>query len=256
MSSSSSPTAMEHPFLRMPLHLLTLILSELDDMQSLGSAIRSHRLLYAAYQDDTNTVLKSIIRRQIPPSLMRYAVAAYDAHHTNRDDKEALSGLVVGLLSRRDRRGRPLQESFLKHRIEDKTGAAALAASLSRTHSVIQYFCRRFLADTLPLAPEVFGPARSPSAEASADEIFRTCRALYRFQIYCNVGFHDNHNGEPGRDLSQGWSSVLRECQEHTHFQAFSPWVNEQLGCIHDYLERVLSRGLSSMPCKLQVESR
>ncbi|KAG8156475.1 hypothetical protein KVR01_013709 [Diaporthe batatas] len=242
MSCSPSSDAMEHPFLQMPLHLLTLILSELDDMQSLGSAIRSHRLLYAAYRDDTNTVLKSILRNQIPPGLMRYAVVAHDARHIDRDDKEALDQLLVETLGRRDRRGLTFHQRFLKYRIENNAAAPALAAALSSTHSVVQHFSRRFLADTLPLAPEVFGPARSRSAEASADEIFRACRALYRFEIYCNVGFRDDDNGEPGGDLSQGWSSVRKGCQEYTHFRAFSPWVNEQLACMHDYLERVLSR--------------
>jgi hypothetical protein len=239
---------MEHPFLRMPLHLLTLIISELDHLHSLGSAIRSHRLLYAAYQDDTKTVLKSILRNQIPPSLMRYAVVAYDACYIDRDDEKALDELLVQTFARRDRRGVTFHERFIRSRIENKAGAPALAAALSSTHCVIQHFSRRFLADTLPLAPEVFGPARSGSAEASADETFRACRALYRFQIYCNLGFRDDHIGDLGGDLSQGWSSVLEECQKHTHFRAFSPWVNEQLACVHDYLERELSIGFSSTP--------
>lgn len=248
MSRLIESDTMEHPFLRMPLHLLTLILSELDDMHSLGSAIRSHRLLYAAYQDDINTVLKSILRNQIPPGLMRYAVAAYDARYIGRDDKKVLEELLVRTLARRDRRGITFQERFLKSRIENNAGAPALAAALSSTHSVVQHFSRRFLADTLPLAPQVFGSARSGSAEASVDEIFRACRALYRFEIYCNLGFRDDHKGDLDGDLSQGWSSVLRECQEDTHFRAFSPWVNEQLACMHDYLERELSRGWCPAP--------
>lgn len=247
MLCSTSSDAMEHPFLRMPLHLLTLILSRLDDMHSLGLAIKSYRLLYAAYQDDTNTVLKSIIRNQIPPDLMRYAVAAYDARYVNRDDKEALHELVVDSLARRDRRGRTFQEWFLKYKIENNAGAPALAAELSSMHSIVQHFSRRFLDDTLPLAPQVFGPARSPSTEASANEVFRAQRALYRFQIYCNVGFRDNHNAIPGEDLTHGWSSALKECQKYHHFRSFSPWVNEQLACMHDYLERDLSKAFDEV---------
>lgn len=238
---------MEHPFLRMPLHLLVMVLSRLDDMHSLGSAIRTHRLLHAAYQDDTNTILKSILRNQIPSDLMRYAVTAYEARRIARYDKKPLHELLTQSLARRDRRGIPFQERYLRSAIENDPGAPALAAALSSTHSVVQHFSRRFLADTLPLAPQVLGPAYSRSAEASADEIFRACRALYRFQIYCNLGFRDgdDHEGNLGGDLS---SSVLRECQDDYHFRAFSPWVNEQLACIHDYLERGLSRGLFSMP--------
>lgn len=236
--------AMEHPFLRMPLHLLTEILSRLDDMHSLGSAIKSHRLLYAAYQDDKDTVLKSIIRNQISPDLMRYAVAAYDARYVDRDDEKALKQLVVDSLAHRDRRGRTLQERFLEYRIGNNASTPALAAQLSSTHSVVQHFSRRFLADTLPLAPQVLGPDRSASENASENEIFRAQRALYRFQIYCNLGFRDNIDTNPGGDLTQGWSSALRECQKYYHFRSFSPWVNEQLACMHDYLERQLSKGL------------
>lgn len=250
MSYSPSSDVMEHPFLRMPLHLLVMVLSRLDDMHSLGEAIKTHRLLHAAYQDDTNTILKSILRNQIPSDLMRYAVTAYEARHIARDDKQALYELLVRSLARRDRRGITLQERFIKSRIVNNPGAPALVAALSSTHSVVQHFSRRFLADTLPLAPQVLGPAHSGSAEASADEIFRACRALYRFQIYCNLGFRegDGNNGDLDKDLSHGWSPVLRECQAYNHFRAFSPWVNEQLASMHDYLEMRLSKCLDQCP--------
>lgn len=212
-------------------------------------------MLYAAYQDDRNTILKCLIQNQIPPGLMRYAVAAYDVRYVNRDDEKALDGVVVDSLAHRDRRGRTLQEWFLKYRIENNAGAPVLAAELSSTHSVVQHFSCRFLADTLPLAPLVFGLARSASEDASEDEVFRTQRALYRFQIYCNLGFRDNHDTDQDEDLTQEWSSALRECQKYYHFRSFSPWVNEQLACMHDYLERQLSKGLCTTSCNSLISS-
>lgn len=80
------------PLLELPLHLLSIILAQLDSMQSLGSTILSHSLFYDAFNDDTKRVVRSILRNQIPPELICYAEATFKAQmvdNNNNDGKEA-----------------------------------------------------------------------------------------------------------------------------------------------------------------------
>jgi hypothetical protein len=57
---------------------------------------------------------------------------------------------------------------------------------------------------------------------------------MYRYLLYCNLFRSDT-------PLDRGLESPITLY----FFQKFSPWVNEQLACVHDYFERVLSRGES-----------
>ena len=68
---------------------------------------------------------------------------------------------------------------------------------------------------------------------ATRQEICRIERALYRFEIYCNI-FRESPKAQ--------YSSVYGE-QKRLFFSNFAPWENEQLGCIHDFLARVVSPG-------------
>ena len=113
-----------------------------------------------------------------------------------------------------------------------------LAGAISRTHTMVQYFTRAFLRDTA-LGPPVLGLQRPDWTTASADEEFRIQRAMYRFQMYCNLFRDVNRDRKSRLDFSGTLSSF---------FENFPPWANEQLGCINDYFERVLSRGRSSGP--------
>ncbi|KAI0385011.1 hypothetical protein F5Y04DRAFT_292552 [Hypomontagnella monticulosa] len=57
-------------------------------------------------------------------------------------------------------------------------------------------------------------------------EIVRVERALYRFQLYCNL-FRE---GEPDHQK-----------QRDVYFSYFSAWENEQLACVHDLLVRMVA---------------
>lgn len=208
-------------------------------MQALGSAILSNSVLYAAYKDHMRGIIQSIIRRQIPTILMRYACNAYEASRVDREDEHAVYNL-----SGWDMRRAPLEEWLHQWEQDPNSTSAAVAASLSRTHSVVRYFCRLFFKDTctLPLNSELFGTSCHRSTKPSAEERYRVYRALYRFQIYCNLGFRTDDDLQPDVD----WARTFRHARNTTLFRSFSPWVNEQLACMHDYLERVLSRGVWS----------
>lgn len=56
------------------------------------------------------------------------------------------------------------------------------------------------------------------------DELYRKHRAFYRFKIYCNLF----------RARKPPTFNVYKH--QGVFFSKFSPWENELLGCIHDYL--------------------
>jgi hypothetical protein len=217
------------PLLRMPLHLLSIVLSHLDNMQSLASAIFSHSSLYSAFIEDRGRIVRDIMAGQIPDDMIRYALCT---HAATLDD-----------LDRGDERqmDKFLSDNFLTDLQAPKEPFALpgpvdlhLASALSRTHSMIQYFTSDLLRDTLPLVHRHLGLRRPGYTVASADEELRVHRAMYRFQLYCNL-FRQSFN-EPQKSY---FASILHA----RFFHSFSPWVNEQLACINDYFERVLCRG-------------
>ena len=65
----------------MPLHLLANVLSHLDNMQSLASAISSHCSLYCAFIEDRRGIVVSIMTGQISKDIMEYAVCTHSAAH-------------------------------------------------------------------------------------------------------------------------------------------------------------------------------
>lgn len=235
----------ESVILQMPLHLLVLILSHLKDMRTLGSAILSHSLFYAAYKDDTQGIVRSVIQRQTPACYMRYAANAHEAAHVDRQDKWA-----VVQLKGWDMREGSLLEWLARWEQEPASTLAAVAASLSRTHSIVKYFSHRFLEDTSNLVSDFYEPLahHTGTRKPRRTERYRVYRALYRFQIFCNLGFRTEQDLRPSTESAENFGYACRA----TLFGQFSPWVNEQLACMHDYLEQLLSK--STYQCLFLVE--
>ena len=181
-----------------------------------------------------------IITGQISKDLMKYALCTHAAAHVltapDRHDQDRVRGFLFEnfYMDKWDYR---LNDPFRSMCHPITAIDLNLAGAISRTHSMIQYFTRDLLRDTLPLVHQHLGLQRPDWTTASADEEFRIQRAMYLFQMYCNL-FRDINRDRESR-LSFGVTL-------HSLFENFSPWTNEQLGCIHDYFERVLSRGRSS----------
>lgn len=250
------------PLLELPLHLLSMVLAQLDSMQSLGSAIVSHSLFYDAFNDDTKRIVRCILRHQIPPELICYAEATFKAQFVDNNDGKEVSILLRSAFKSFDYEldGVPFQhwrlEWIFDHPLRgtgvlkasrrgqdsqsySSMGAISIANTISKTYSHVEYFCECFVRERLPLMHKLMGRRPNPQdSRPSQMELFRTRRALYRFQLYCNLNFRDVVDFHPGR-----WVREMRNYRlGRSFFNPFSPWVNEQLACVHDYLEGVLSR--------------
>lgn len=258
------------PLLELPLHLVAMILSQLDSIPSLGSAILSHSLFYSSFRYDTRCIVQRILRNQIPFELIHYAEAAFKSmfvdNEIGKEMHSVLRRAFIGFDYRYD--GTPSQEWCLdwifhrsmcgtqisnglgerqNNRSYSSMGSLSIANSISKTHVFVEYFCECFVRDRLPLMQKLVGrPLNSGEDGPSQTELFRIRRALYRFQIYCNLMFRKESDFHPGR-----WVRVERNyLLDRYFFDPFPPWINEQLCCIHDYLEQVLSRSFDEVAAR------
>lgn len=253
-------------FLELPLHLLSMILTKLECMQSLGAAILSHSSIYAAFCDDEKHIVQCILRNQIPPELMHYAAAAFESNFVDNSNEEHV-GVLIGTTFEgwfRLKNDSPFQQWCLDRMFDhflsgdgvrsifartydileyESLDGRTIASMFSKTHTVVDYFCTRFLSERLPLSQRLLRRRLSGNKPPSEKELFRIKRALYLFEIYCNVVFQRESDFHPDRQTKHSRKHYL----EWYFIGSFSPWVNEQLACVHDYLEEVLSKAFDEV---------
>ena len=87
-----------------------------------------------------------------------------------------------------------------------------------------------FVQTTLSVAP-----LKQFKLSPTRQELRRIERALYRFEIYCDL-FREIPN-----ERSSTIPSAINSEQSQLFFAKFAPYENEQLGCIHDFLVRAIS---------------
>lgn len=101
------------------------------------------------------------------------------------------------------------------------------ALRLERLHVSVDWFANKFATEALAK-----DPLSRSHAPVIPQEKARFQRALYRFEIYCNLF----------REVKRVQSLVCPE-QKTVFFSNFAPWEIEQIGCVHDYLIRAIIPG-------------
>ncbi|KAH7163516.1 hypothetical protein B0J13DRAFT_518748 [Dactylonectria estremocensis] len=209
------------PITSLPLHLLADILRMVGSVQHLPAILRSHRIFYTAFLD-TPCLPADLLRLQLPDHLLPLALAAYTSQKSIRD-KHGVDP------------GRFLTECYgaLFNAIGGGGHYITLdqALHISRLDDALTKLRSEFCESTLQ---KLYGLDRDDPISAvrqglSDEELYRISRALYRFQIYGNL-FLDQEDAEK-----------TGEAQKALFFGRHSPWVNEQLACIYDYLETRLT---------------
>ncbi|KAM5354235.1 hypothetical protein ACJ41O_000885 [Fusarium nematophilum] len=243
------------PISSLPLHLVADILRLLDNIQQLPPVLLSHRIFYSALLDTPSLPL-DILRSQISDNLLPLAIAAYTSQKNIRD----LKGIdAEGFLTKCY--DNPLQDVT--------SGQAHLtlaqALQVGRIDDSLSELRDEF---TLCSLRRLYGVNHDDSISddqgLSPGEAYRISRALYRFQIYRNL-FLDREKEEDlfpsGYDddveVDEEEDAKPDKDQKKLFFDRHSPWVNEQLACVYDYLETrltgVMLTILSATPAYRQV---
>lgn len=196
----------------LPLHLVSDILRMLDNVSNLPNALLSHPHFYAAYLDTPSLPL-DILRAQISPDLLPVAITAY------KSEKSQRVGNVETFLRECSVDGGRLQLSL------------AQALQVGRLDDALSELRGMFVQASLG---RLYGG--DGAFKISATETFRISRALYRFQIYRNL-FLDREV-----DMFSGESESNTD-EKSMFFDMHSPWVNEQMACVYDYVETQLTGG-------------
>ena len=203
-----------------PTELTQLILCALPDAVALKAAVLSHPSFYHAFSAAKDLILLRVLHNQIPPDLLPHASAVCKSSHiqpwSRKRVQEFLDCYHNGLLM-------PLSPWTLS----DAVPASVLSADIS-------FFLTDFVATALSVHPITGAPEPFPSTLSSSEES-RIRRTFYRFELYCNLfrKYRDKDDRFDDRE------------QRELYFDRYSPWENEQLACVHDYLYRRLVKGMS-----------
>lgn len=222
------------PISQLPLHLLRVILSQLDSIRTLGAAILSNSSFYAAYKEaPLDGLIFDILSRQIPRCILPYAAALHEANSIDNFD---LAGPQKFMTDWFDRNNFP--NSICFYRLQPGDITLSVASEISKAHLVVEHFTQDAIQEMSSHSQQWLGTGCSTHKQATSDETFRVQRALYIFQVYCTLFFRKSEDFAPDEQRERQLSSIM----DHHFFDHFSPWVTEQLACVHDYLERFLSR--------------
>ncbi|KAI0162260.1 hypothetical protein GGR57DRAFT_498601 [Xylariaceae sp. FL1272] len=202
----------------LPTEIKQQILQELDPV-SLKNAALSGPDFYAAFKGAEQLIVKSslltcIDEEVVPEAARLQQTWALCPPHQNQ---EAAIEFVM-----QDNIGRGELPSQLK--LID-------AIAMVKFHKIVRALADSAARETL--ANEYHLTAYGQSAIANREEIHRFQRALYRFQLYCNVVGEVRHD------------RVFEVAQ--WFFQFGSAIENEQLACIHDYIVRVVAEPFSKL---------
>ncbi|KAI1347768.1 hypothetical protein F5Y01DRAFT_307292 [Xylaria sp. FL0043] len=197
--------------------LVCMILSALPDVESLQTAVLSCPLFYSAFRAAETSVTTHVLFSQIDASVLPEAMAAIESSR-------------LGAFKERCKRQRWdaardfITRNLRKRPIPPDTWLLKRALPLGRLHSCVEELAKQFAEATVSRGPA----ARCPLSTTNRERC-RIQRALYRFEIYCKLL------------CEADWERRIYHNQDILFFSNFSPWENEQLGCVHDFLVRAVS---------------
>ena len=214
-------SATKSQFTTLAPELKCAIFQKLPDVTSAKSLALTSSSFYHTFLDAQSVLLAQVLQNEITTHLLHGAFAAFKASRIPVWTKEAVQGFLDEYFG-----------DFIPHKSQKWKLSEAL--HMSKVHSCVEFFATEFASAALSKNPT----ARGSNAAPSAAEMIRIKRILYRFELYCNLFRKPRHDqmirGE--RNCLIQPSPFGKEEQQDVFFNMFSPWENEQLGCIHDYL--------------------
>lgn len=199
----------------LPCEIINAVLRHVGSLQNLSSALRTCKHFDTSFKENPHIAL-DIVRRQITPALLPYAIAVVEASATPR--AAARRELLLDELR--------TQPSKLTSRLP--TISLPQLLQLSRTHGVIHGFVTDFSTSAwVHLSRRQGGPRLPESVSLSPTEYYRFCRAFYWAELYFRLFRREFPEGRDG-------APFLSKLQ---------PWEIEQIGCAHDFLELQFSKG-------------
>ena len=217
--------APERPFMSLPLHVVADILSLLGDVEHLPDVLLAHPIFYAAYQDFP-TLAHGALRKQIPDEeVFILALIAYESDPSRRAKNGFTSSSF--LAAYRDDPHKLISHQRYVRLYEALRLAEFHNSVIKLRDSFVDRTLRRLYGIT-----DVHQELPTNAKTLSANELRRIERALYRYQTYCNLFSDQFRKGRNEEEIKR------------LFFDKHSTWVNEQMGCVHEFLESELQLGM------------
>jgi hypothetical protein len=211
--------------LHLPDELIVDILSSLDSVRSLPAVRITCRKIYALSQD----LIQPLLSREIQSPLLPYALAVHEARDLAHSADEVAHTLIQSL-----------RDGFPSTQLP--TTNIVHAIKMSRLHNVVMRFADEFAESALKRLP-----GEQSGRKISARERHRFCRALYRAELYYamfTAPYCDEDNEGYPSSIPRNMTAAGEQRRE-LFFKPYAPWLNEQLGCVHDFLHiKLLKSGL------------
>lgn len=200
-------------FKPLPTEILQLILSRAPDAQTLQNLILSDPSFGRAFSAAQKLILNDVLVRQFRPRVL----------------SDALATLSLTLCPPKDRHG--VEEFLSQHKPNLQTAPKNWtlndALNLHQIHENVEYFANDFIS-SLSTHPITGDPLSEPIVLSSGerDRIYST---MYRFDLYCKLFSLSKLDSDERRKM---------------FLDKFSPWENEQMATIYEYLFGKLSIGM------------
>ncbi|KAF2762333.1 hypothetical protein EJ05DRAFT_497187 [Pseudovirgaria hyperparasitica] len=203
------PTTMDQqlssPFEKLPVEVLQIILSNLPDVLSLRSSMLVCRRFLAAVRGAEILTTTTVLFKQMDDVLPE-AHIAQEALRLKPCTEDQVQAFITTHLENRQ--------------LPPKAWTLKDAVAVANVHVCVSELASQFINTAATKFP---GCNYRP---ATRTEETRIQRAMYRFEIFCNL-FRGFENPAP----TQTWDAF---------FLKFSPWENEQLACVHDYFAQAV----------------
>lgn len=197
------------------------IFTSLPDVTSARALALTSPSFYYTFLDSQSLILTQVLQNEITADLLHGAFAAYKACQIPVWTKQAVQHFLTEYFG-----------DSVPHKAHRWTLSEAL--HMSKVHSCVEFFAAEFASFALSKNRTTRGSNAAPSFT----ELIRIKRIFYRFELYCNLFRKPRYDqmlrGE--RNCLIQPSPLEAQEQRDIFFDMFSPWENEQLGCIHDYL--------------------
>ncbi|KAK2046699.1 hypothetical protein LZ31DRAFT_182901 [Colletotrichum somersetense] len=114
-----------------------------------------------------------------------------------------------------------------------------LLKKMARIHDLIHSAAYKFATKAWHRLHRDEDEGTSDSVKLSPTEYFRFCRAFNRVELFYNLF---SKRMKVVDSVIQ--STVLSEGRNLWFFNKHTPWENEQIACVHDFLESEIAKGL------------
>lgn len=202
----------------LPLEIAQHILASSDDIFSLVSAALSCSLFYHAFTGAEENITRQVLHKHLNPALLNDAVLARDSsRRTFWSDADVR---------------RMLSQHFEPHKAPCMKWKLSVVIPIAKQYNDIHYVASELASQAISEAERLEKEPDSVRMPLSVNEVTRIERTLYRFELYCNLF----------RESAQ-FTFIPGAEQRAVFFSKFSPWENEQLACVHDYLAEAVRKG-------------